>query len=48
MLNAFCRVAPSVRLSFLAIALARLRCLAIALIVRTSSGVQARTFLVFM
>jgi hypothetical protein len=47
-LNAFWRVAPSVRLSFLAIVAARLRCLAKTFNVRTSTDVQARAFLVFM
>jgi len=45
MLNAFCRVAPSVLFSFLAIFLAGVLVFAIVFNPRTSVAVQARRFL---
>ena len=47
MLNAFCRVAPSVRFSLSAIRDARFFWRAIALSMRTCSAVHARRFLAF-
>jgi hypothetical protein len=47
MLNAFCRVAPSVRFSFSAIRDARFFWRAIVLSMRTCSAVHARRFLAF-
>jgi hypothetical protein len=48
MLNAFCRVAPSVLFSFLAILLAGVFVFAIAFRPRTSVTVQARRFFDFL
>ena len=47
-LNAFCRVAPSVRFSVLAMRDAVFFCWAIVLKVRTCSAVQARRFVAFL
>jgi len=48
MLHAFCRVAPSVLLNFLAIFLAGVFVFAIAFNPRTSAMVHARRFLTFL
>jgi len=48
MLNAFCRVAPSVLFNFFAILLAGVFVFAIVLSPRTSATVQARRFLTFL